>query len=132
MGAEPYTVVVPYDPDIQRALDRARQQVFESGEFLGAERSPPSIEAVLEMVDEDGTGSILDIMEISDEPDLCTACPFPPDELEEYFGTAQPNLAQVEASDEIWDAIDRGTARYIILYTDGSPSHIFFAGYSLD
>ncbi len=54
MGAEPYSYAVPYEPDLQGALDKLRRQVFESKEFNGAEFDPPTPEAALE-VTEGGT-----------------------------------------------------------------------------
>ena len=76
MGAEPYEYTVPYEPDIQAALEKLRQRVFESKEFNGAELDPPTPEAAFQLTEADGTGSILDINRISDEPDFC--CPLFP------------------------------------------------------
>jgi hypothetical protein len=64
MGAEPYDYWVSYEPDIQAALDKLRAQVFESGQFRGAEYAPATAEEALEMMDADGTGSILDISRV--------------------------------------------------------------------
>lgn len=33
MGAEPYEYTVPYEPDIQAALDKLRSRVFESKDW---------------------------------------------------------------------------------------------------
>ena len=55
MGAEPYDYTVPYEPDIQAALDKLRSRVFESKQFNGAEFDPPTPEAALELTDADGT-----------------------------------------------------------------------------
>lgn len=71
-----------------------------------------------------------------------TAFPLSPAELLNLFGTEQPTHemiesiilgnAESEASDDFWDSIDRGTARYIIVYANNQPSEIFFIGYSFD
>lgn len=132
MGAEPYDYTVPYEQDIQAALDKLRQRVFESGQYNGSELNPPSPEAALEMTEADGTRSILDINQISEEPDFCCAAPYTANELQQYFGTDQPTRAMLEQSDEFWDDLERGMARYVILYEDGEPRHIYFAGYSFD
>jgi hypothetical protein len=132
MGAEPYDYTVPYEPDIQTALDKLRRCVFESKEFNGAEFDPPTPEAALEMTEADGTRSILDIGRISDYPDFCCAAPLSPEDLERYFGTQRPTEAMVRESDAFWEDLERGMARYVILYEGDEPKEIYFAGYSFD
>ncbi len=132
MGGEPYDYTVPYEPDIQAALDKLRRRVFESKKFNGAELDPPTPEAALELVGEDGTRSILDIHSISDEPDFCCAVPLSAEQLEQYFGTQQPSKEMLQQSNEFWDDLDRGMARYVILFEGGTPKEIYFAGYSFD
>src|SRR3990172_1942145 len=61
MGAEPYEYFVPYHTNTQSALKMLRADVFESGEFNGAEFGPTTPEEALEITDADGTRSILDI-----------------------------------------------------------------------
>jgi len=132
MGAEPYQYVVDYEEDIQAALDKLRKQVFESGEFDGAELNPSTPEEALEMAGEGGTRSILDIMAISDEPELCAAAPLSADELEEWFGTQKPTVEMVGESEGFWESIERGTARYVLIHDGDTPRKILFAGYSFD
>jgi len=132
LGAEPYEYTVPYEPDIQAALDKLRRRVFESKKFNGAELDPPTPEAAFELADADGTRSILDISRISDRPDFCCAAPFSPEELERYFGTQKPTEAIVRKSHDFWEDLERGMARYVILCEDDEPSGIYFAGYSFD
>ena len=131
MGAEPYEYTVPYEPDIQAALDKLRSRVFESKEFNGAELDPPTPEAALELTDADGTRSILDISRISDHPDYFCAAPLSAEELERYFGTVKPTEVMMRESD-LWEDLERGKARYVILYEGDEPKGIFFAGYSFD
>ncbi len=132
MGAEPYEYFVSYDPDVQSALDKLRGEVFASGEFNGAELGPSSPEEALEMADADGTASILDIQQVTTRPDYCCAAPFSTDELEEYFGTDKPTRADVIEGDTFWDDLERGQARYVVLYDNDQPSELYFAGYSFD
>jgi hypothetical protein len=132
MGAEPYEYTVPYEPNIQSALDKLRRRVFESKEFHGAEFDPPTPEAAFEMTDADGTRSILDISRISDQPDYCCAAPLSSEELERYFGTHKPTRVMMRASDDFWEDLERGMARYVILYEGDEPKEIYFAGYSFD
>ncbi|MBD2731106.1 hypothetical protein H6G96_33525 [Nostoc sp. FACHB-892] len=71
-----------------------------------------------------------------------TAFPLPSAELLALFGTEQPTHEMIEsvilgdtntdAVNAFWHSIDRGTARYIIVYTENQPSEIFFIGYSFD
>jgi hypothetical protein len=59
------------------------------------------------------------------------------------FGTEQPTHPLIESvivddttdsetAEEFWDSIDRGSARYIVVYEANRPSEIFFVGYSFD
>ena len=132
MGAEPYDYTVPYETNIQNALEKLRGVVFESGEFNGAELGPTTPEEALEMAEEEGTGSILDIMQVSDEPDFGCAAPLSPAELQRYFGTEKPTQVDIKNSDDFWEDIERGHCRYVILYDGGKPNKIYFAGYSFD
>jgi len=132
MGAEAYDYTVPYEPGIQAALDKLRKQVFESGEFKGAELDPATPEEALEMTDADGTRSILDISRVSDTPDFYCAAPLNAEELEQYFGTDRPTKAKLQEADDFWEDLERGMARYIILYEGEQPVSIYFAGYSFD
>jgi len=58
--------------------------------------------------------------------------PLPPEELRELFGTEQPTLEAIEKSDEFIDRLERGQGVYILLYQQGKPQKIYFAGYSYD
>ena len=132
MGAEPWSNFTKYDPDIQRALDDLRRDVFAAGHYRYAEEQPSSIDEALELADADGTASILDIQRISDEPDFCCAAPFTADQLQTHFRSGHPTRPDIEASADFWEDLERGQARYAIVYADGKPSEIYFAGYSFD
>jgi hypothetical protein len=132
MGAEPYEYLVPFQANVQDALEELRSQVFASGEFNTADLGPATPDEALEMADADGTGSILDIQRIAAEPDFCCAAPFSSDELVQFFGTEKPSRSQVQRSDNLWDNVERGQARYVVLYENEKPSEIYFAGYSFD
>jgi hypothetical protein len=132
MGAEPWSNFTKYDANIQRALENLRNEVFESGEYRYAEEGPTSIEEALEFADADGTASVLDIMQISAAPDFCCAAPFSPSELRNYFGSDRPTHADIEAAEEYWEDMQRGQARYAVVYEAGQPAELYFAGYSFD
>lgn len=132
MGAEPYQYLVDYEDNLQGALDTLRAHVFASGEYNGAEFNPSTPEEAMEMADADGTGSILDIQRITSQPDFCCAAPFSSNELQAYFGTETPTRQDVLKNDMFWDDLERGQARYVVVYDDGKPTQLFFAGYSFD
>ncbi len=71
-------------------------------------------------------------MSISDEPDYCCAAPLTNDELQKYFGTSKPTKSQIKENSDFWYDLDRGMARYVIIYDQDKPKEIFFGGYSFD
>jgi hypothetical protein len=131
VGAHPYQYVVEYDEDVQAALDRLRVDVFRNGKFFGAERNPRTPEQAVRQAGETGTRSILDIARIRDKPDYGCASGLTPSEVKRYFGTDRPTAATVEGSDEFWEDLERGKARFVVVY-EGEEKKIFFAGYSFD
>ena len=132
MGAEPYEYCVSYESDVQAALEKLRSRVFASGEYRGAELAPATPEEALEMMDADGTASILDIQQITPHPDFCCAAPFTPAELQDHFGTDRPTREDLLENDHFWDNLERGQARYAALYKDDQPTELYFVGYSFD
>jgi hypothetical protein len=149
MGGHPYYYVVPYRPDLQRALDDLRAQEFAAGRYnpviwnlrgfntpeFAAQRpgaQHASIDDAIEAAAEEGTRSILDIATIGSEPDYGVAAPLTPAELDDVFGTTQPTRAMIDGADALFDLVERGQCRYVILYDDGAPAEIFFVGYSYD
>lgn len=132
MGAEPYEYIVPYVEDVQAALEALRQQVFNSGEFYPAELNPSTPQEAMEMAAENGTRSILDILSISETPDFCCAAPYSSEELLDFFGTEKPTKETLRKCDAYWDDLDRGMARYVVLYEGDEPRYLYFVGYSFD
>jgi hypothetical protein len=166
MGANPYFYFTLYRKDIQAALDALRQREFTAGRYDPAMQAadPPSymfqfnfppddtspapgaqhnsIEEAIDAGAESGTRSILDIMQITDEPDYFAACPLSSDHLMELFGTTQPTRDLIEQvligsgnrdfDWKFWEQIDRGQGRYIVVYENSEPRELFFAGMSWD
>ena len=133
MGAEAWDYFVPYEADIQAALEKLREREFRAGRFHGREHRPATIDEAREVADADGTRSILDIDRVGDEPDFGVVVPLPPERLVELFGTDRPTRAMVEGNHDFYEEIERGQGVYIVVYDDrGKPSEIFFAGYSYD
>jgi hypothetical protein len=131
-----------YDPAMQTANPPSYMFMFrfppnETSPHPGAQHA--SIEEAIDAGAESGTGSILDIYEVASEANYGIACPLTEAELTSLFGSAQPSRNQVEAAlargpnaDAFWGRIERGQARYIIVYVGQQPSEILFAGYSWD
>jgi hypothetical protein len=169
MGANPYCYFTPYQDDVQAALTALREREFKDGRYDPAMETadPPaymfefsfplddsvptpgaqhaSIDEALDAAAESGTGSILDLYRISNEPDGSAASPLSDDDLVGLFGTTEPTREVVDSVlikgeakferdpfEDFWDQIERGQGRYIIVFAGSAPREIFFAGYSWD
>lgn len=147
MGGHAYWYTVPYNGDLEQALDGLREREFRAGRYNPAMRlidfpivanSPApeprhaTIEDALAASGEEGTRSILDIHAIGDAPDFSTAGPLPPEVLRDLYGTERPTRAAVEADDSFAEDIERGTAAYVLLCEGDTPTAVHFAGCSCD
>ncbi len=147
MGAEPYYYFVKYQPDLNKALQELRQREFRAGRYFPAvdvlefpigDHSPSpgaqhaSIEEAFEDADATGTQSILDLERVSDEPDFGAVTPLSARALMDQFGTDRPTRSMVEQNMDFFEELDRGHGTSIVLFRDGRPSEILFAGYSYD
>jgi hypothetical protein len=147
MGAQPYWYFTRYEKDVESALDKLRRREFEAGRYNPvmpfiefpidpAAESPGaqhlSIQHARDAADMDGTRSILDIEEIGDMIQIGVAAPLDDESLEDLYETAQPTHEMIEANMDFFEKIDRGEAIYIVVYKDGKPDELFFAGYSFD
>jgi hypothetical protein len=147
MGGHPYWYFVPYQSDIQGALNALRLREFQAGRCNPAMAFPrfpvdlsvpgpgaqhPSIDEALMDANADGTRSILDLATVGTTPEFYVAAAIPGHRLRYYFGTEHPTRAMIEASDELFDDIERGQGVYVVAYSDGDPKEIFLAGYSFD
>lgn len=122
MGAHAYFYFVPYQKDIQTALQALREREFKAGRYNPAMqmadppsymfqmRFPPderwptpgaqheSIEEALEASEESGTGSILDLSRVGSAPDFFTVCPLDDQELTQLFGTTKPTRELLDSA----------------------------------
>src|SRR5436190_23671670 len=97
MGASGWDYFVPYQSDINAALQTLRQQAFQNKDFEtwfdedeGIE--PADIDELLELNAEAGAHSIIDMTEgVSKEPAFGTVSPLTEPELMKLFGTLEPN-----------------------------------------
>jgi hypothetical protein len=147
MGAHLWYYFVPYEPDVQKALDLLREREFRagrynpvihfpefpiSGDYSGPGAQHKSIEAALEAADADGTRSILDMARVADEPDYGVVTPLAREILQELYGTDRPTMDMIVRNMGFLEDLERGQGIYILVHKDGKPSQIFFAGYSFD
>lgn len=132
MGAEPWLYFVPYQEDVEAALELLRQQEFDAGRYRGSELEPLSMEEAFANMEADGTASILDIMMVSDESNFCAVAPLARETLISIYGTDQPTRAMVEGRQDFYEDIERGQGVYFTVYEDGRPHELCFAGYSFD
>jgi len=146
MSGHPWFYYVPYQPDIYKALQELRRTEFAAGRYnpviwfpefpVGPDSPSPgpqhsSFEAALRASMQDGTRSILDMDRVSERPEYFAVSPLPETELVRLYGTTEPTHEMVEELLFLEDA-ERGKGIYIVLYEDGAPSQILFAGYSFD
>jgi len=147
MGARPWFYWVPYQSDVNLALQSLRQREFAAGrynpvipfpEFPVTATAPSpghqhaSIEEALEAAGESGTRSILDMHGTGSRPGYSIVAPLPSHRLVEIFGTNHPSRSMLEANLEFLGDIERGQGVYIVAYADNHPEQILFAGYSYD
>ena len=74
MGAEAWSYFVPYEKDINAALQKLREQEFKAGRYNkdylygNPNAKPRTIDEVMKLCDADGSRSILDMFEVIDTP----------------------------------------------------------------
>lgn len=147
-----------YDPALLAAIPPTyafRQRFPPTAEFPSPGRQHGSIEEAFMagMESGEGTGSIIDIRGLTAAPSMLAASPTTHETLCALFTHDKPTHDDVERvllgmlratsgpmpsrealllSASFWEAIGRGEARYFIVYDQGQPAEIFFAGYSID
>ncbi|NTS43988.1 hypothetical protein HRG84_24125 [Flavisolibacter sp. BT320] len=95
--------------------------------------TPASIEELLELNEEAGTHSILDIFDIGTSTEEDQSGTISKEDLFRIFGTDKPYHQKVEEkADALLEFRGRGFCTYIIVYKDGRPDELFFTGYSGD
>lgn len=132
MGSESYIWVTRYRKNLAEALERARNEVFLSGKFIGAELYPATFQEAWAHDPEGGTGSLLDIVSVGGPGDFCSVYALTGAELLHFFGTEQPSLDEIRNCTAFWESFDRGQARAITLYENGRLAKICFAGWTID
>ena len=154
MGASGWVYVVPYQDNLQAALDDLRRHVFATGAYVKPDDYgdvfedlpvPGSVddleqEQFGEFMGTSGTHSVIDVRRIVPvdfpEEEFGAIRPLSDDEARLLFGMPRPSRADFDAVDE--NALDdlvtggRWTGRAVVLWTEDKPSEIAFWGYSGD
>ena len=147
MGGQPWFYFVKYRQDADRAFEELRQREFEAGRYnpvikfpnfpTGPESPAPgakhhTIQAARDEAAADGTRSILDMDRIGQRHDFGVVVSLRIEKLLELYGTATPTREAVDANMGFLEEIHRGHGVYFVVYYNGKPSEICFAGYSYD
>jgi hypothetical protein len=151
VGASRWSYLVPYQPDLDRALQQLRQRAFDAGDYYwaaarcwasdddtdrAARALPASIDALFaeESTLREGTRSILDVRRVlspDEEPTGGDVEPVTAEQALRCTGTATPTRAHRSALTEL--VRGRWFGRCAVLHdTTGTPSEIYFFGLSGD
>ena len=136
MGSVVWSFVAKWEPDLRAALLRAQQETLSTGSFAQLYKPDGRLETVKDVRDAygaDGSGSVIDILDLAEEPGLEVAGPFEAEVLLDLFGTTRPTRdAVLLKSFEIEGLLGRGEAAYVLLYEGETPREIFFCGWTAD
>jgi hypothetical protein len=147
VGASPYWYFVKYQAEVGAALQELREREFAAGRYnpvlpfpdfpVGPHSPAPgaqhaSIDEAMEDADADGTRSILDLNHVAERPDFFAVAPLDEGTLRRLYGTTTPTRAMVEQKMDFLDDVERGQGVFLVLYRDGQPDELCFAGYSFD
>lgn len=97
-----------------------------------------TIEELLEQRAENGTHSILDVLQVSNVPTFGAVSRMPSEELVKLFGTDKPTRRMVEGKLGDYDLVEhplvseRWQGIYFIVYRDAEPDELYFMGTSGD
>jgi hypothetical protein len=157
MGGCYWDYFVPYESDVNAALQKLRDEVFRTKQYSSSglmsedsnadsesfddenSESPATIEDLLQQEGESGTNSILDITHISQAPEFASVSLMPAQMLRKIFGTDKPTREMVEAKrgyPELTDdnpLLEEGwQGTFFTVYRGTEPDQIYFVGSSGD
>lgn len=149
MGGHYYYYFVPYQEDIEAALQALRKREFEAGRYKPAIPFPfddwpsqtagaaggamhASTQAALEDSDADGTRSILDMERVGKRANFGVVVQLSSDSLKNLYKTDMPTHQMIKGNMDFFEEIERGQGIYIVVYEGDRPSEILFAGISYD
>ncbi|WP_326564968.1 hypothetical protein VSH64_24285 [Amycolatopsis rhabdoformis] len=155
MGASGWHYRAPYAGSVKATHKFVQAQLLSSGDYVWPwedfdpeyvtpvprPRSLPDLNAAKDSENfwDCGTHSILDTHEISESDGVGTIRPLSTTELTTVFGTPQPSAADFDRvfqpgpSGPLADLMgERWTGRSLVLYHNGTPTEVFFWGFSGD
>ena len=137
MGASAWDYWTAYTPDAPSALERLRQEAFQSGEYFKFDdQAFATVEELIEYNEDAGTHSIIDMERVVPEMEDSDGVVWPATdaELEFVLGTRTPTHDLVEQhKNKLIDLVDeRWAGRYLVAYKDDQPDELFFFGISGD
>jgi hypothetical protein len=124
------SLIKEYGLDVFREpIARMGIETFEG--WLNAANHALQVETIEELtclavLSSDGTSSVLDINSLTNASSVSS------EDILRWFHTSTPTRQQFEQCEQTYDDIDRGEARYLIVYEAETPSEILFFGYSWD
>ncbi|MFF3859015.1 hypothetical protein [Streptomyces sp. NPDC002209] len=150
MGASGWDYVTEYEGSVEASLAALQARVFaqEFGE-MGDYPDLSALWADHEFMGTQGTHTILDVVRVVPGPkeEDGTVRPLGPGRLLHHFGTDRPTVAQYEEAlaraeramshqeytqSLLGEADLRWSGLYVLLFTDGQPTHVAFYGSSGD
>lgn len=137
-GCRSWFYCIPYQQDIQKALEELRDQEFKARRFYRSDLPSKTVEDAIRNADAPGTRSILDIEKVSPTRKPLSISPASPEDVRRVFGTDKPTRSIVEKVvktpnsefAEFLETYDRGEGMYIVLYDSERPIEIMIAGWS--
>jgi len=129
---------VPYQPDLQRALDELRNETFRRGAYLqpwllqGPSPPPLDITEALARAGPAGTHSVLDVDRISLLRGEGRVWLAPPELRLRVFAALAPSTADIEGRRfGLVHGLDVGEGAVVVVHdSSGRPSHLLFEGLS--
>jgi hypothetical protein len=145
MGASGWTYFTPYQADLAAALRAAQIRALEERDYYWfredeGQAHPATVEEIWQCEEfwEVGTHSILDVTRLVRPDDVHTSGgmrPIPEHEIEELFGTRQPERADFDRGSDSGALVfeePRWGGCCVTLYAEGQPSEIAFWGITGD
>ena len=133
MGGHFYYYFLPYQEDIESALQALRTQEFEAGRYnpalpfpfddwpsqtfgIASRKKHDSIQAAIEDSEADGTRSILDMERVGKHADYGVVVQLSSDSLNNLYKTDRPTHQMIMENMEFFEEIERGQGIYIVVY----------------
>lgn len=107
-------------------------RVQEDAERIRRREDPVYPDAVRVLAADMGTHSIIDMAGVGADPDWDVVAPLDPDVLERTLGTTQPTPERVEEHLGDIEVMRDYGGTYVVGFTAGEPTDIFFTGISGD